>query len=154
MDVRKNPWLKDANRRSMTQVKITSLNLHGTGRRKGFIRPAEIFTTMFKMEVRVGRRRGAEGPYAPVWTQSRTFDEFREFYERLVTTGGANAKEKLTVRALLLCSWNESDPLSILCRYRSHLDRMGRPTYSFCWSAGMRWSCSYRCAILVFLAPL
>ena len=101
MDIRKNPWLKDANRKSLVTVKITSLNLHGTGRRKGFVRPTEIFTTMFKMEVRLGRRVAGPGA-GHMWMQARTFDEFREFYDRLTTTGGANSKEKLTVHALCL----------------------------------------------------
>jgi hypothetical protein len=127
MNIRQNPWLKDTNRRPMISVKISSLNLHGTGRRQGFLRPTEIFTTMFKMEIRLSRGgrsapaagagAGAGGvPGSPVgggagggggapgyssavhaWTQARTFDEFRTFYERLVATGGVNAKEKLSV---------------------------------------------------------
>ena len=91
LNPRQNPWLRDAYRKSMVSVSITSLNLHGTGRRKGFIRPEEVFTTMFKMNIRLGRDCGHE------WTQSRTFNEFRDFFQRLVTTGGANVKEKLTV---------------------------------------------------------
>jgi hypothetical protein len=101
MDIRKNPWLKDANRRSIVHVHISSLNLHGTGKRSGIVKRSEVFTTMFKMEMRLGRRnvsRDSTGLHQGyTWTQARTFDEFKMFYERLLIAGGANAKEKLTV---------------------------------------------------------
>lgn len=149
MDIRKNPWLKDANRKSLVSVRITSLNLHGTGRRRGFVRPTEIFTTMFKMEVRLGRRAAADPAAGHIWTQARTFDEFREFYDRLTTTGGTNAKEKLTVHpppfSFFVLSLIYID-ISLLCPDRSPFrwGRTERPMCSSCWSARTRWRRSSR----------
>ena len=70
----KNPWLKDNGRRSMAVVKVSSLNLHGTGKKSGILRQKEVFTTMFKMDISLGKF---------TWSQSRTFDEFKQLYLRL-----------------------------------------------------------------------
>jgi hypothetical protein len=80
--------LRDAKRESLARVRITGLNLIGTGTRQSIFSASERFTTLVKMEVRI-----YESAFR--WSQSRTFGEFRAFYERL--RDGAAGK-RLAVR--------------------------------------------------------
>lgn len=89
-------WLADFNKKSLVSVRITGVNLQGTGQTGFLMFKKETFICVYTIECRIGNYR---------WVISKTLDDFCELYETVHSNATISARKKLLVR---LQTYNEN----------------------------------------------
>ena len=84
-------WLADENRKSLVQVRISGVNMQGTGF-TGFIFKKETFISKYTIECTLLNRQ---------WTVCRSFDEFAELFISIHNNPFISVRKKLVVSIIL-----------------------------------------------------
>ena len=88
-------WLGDLNKKSLINVRITGVNLQGTGQTGFLMFKKETFVSVYTIECKLCSFR---------WVISKTFEDFIELFDIVHSNAVISAKRNLTVSlfALLL----------------------------------------------------
>ena len=81
-------WLGELGRKSLINVRITSINLQGTGQTGFLMFKKETFVSVYTIECRICSYR---------WVISKTFEDFIELFDIVHSNAVISSKRKLIV---------------------------------------------------------